>query len=318
MFEPGAGPYIPCGMRFLRSVPGAILILVVVASLTAVGMAAVQVHRVTHPERESDATGNLGPELAKVEDVAFDAVDGVRLKGWLLHGAAGQRAVIVCHDLGESKSALINLAIALNKAGFTVLAFDFRGHGESGGALSTLGVDEARDVLGAVDYIVGLPKDQVDAHAIGIFGAGMGAHAAVLAAADRPMLRVLVLDGLWPDARWSLVQRTMPDWSWGQAHLGALPSMVFPILTGASVSDRRAADILGKLEGRDLLLVAPAGDTRLAESMKGMYASLPEERNFERNLITLPATRASGLAAADLARYHTRVVEFFASRLPRP
>jgi hypothetical protein len=50
--------------------------------------------------------------------------------------------------------------------------------------------------------------------------------------------------------------------------------------------------------------------------MKAMYATLPERRDSERNLITLPATRASGLSADDLARYHRRVVLFFDSRLP--
>jgi pimeloyl-ACP methyl ester carboxylesterase len=222
---------------------------------------------------------------------------------------------VVCHDLGEDKNALINLAIALHKAGFTVLTFDFRAHGASGGSCSTLGVDESRDVLGAVDYLGTLPPGRVSTQSIGIYGAGMGAHAAVLAAADRPSLQVLVLDGLWPDARWTLVQRSMPDWPWGQKHLGSVPAMLFPLIAGAKMSDRRAADVLPALAGRDLLLVAPAGDARLDDEMKAMYATLPERRDSERNLITLPGTRASGLESGELNRYHARVVDFFASRL---
>ena len=46
-----------------------------------------------------------------------------------------------------------------------------------------------------------------------------------------------------------------------------------------------------------------------------MYATLPERRDSERNLITLPATRVSGLGADEQARYHERIVEFFKSRL---
>jgi pimeloyl-ACP methyl ester carboxylesterase len=261
-------------------------------------------------------TRDLGAELAKAEDVSFAAADGVPLKGWLLHGRPSRAALILCHDLGESKAELINLAIALNHEGFTVLAFDFRGHGESGGTSSTLGIEEARDVTGAVDYIAAMPKDRLDAHAIGIFGAGMGAHAAVLAAADRPVQRVLVLDGLWPDVRWKLVRGVLPDWPWGQDHVGGVSVAMFALLSGNAPGRRRAADILPELAGRDLLLVAPAGDGRLDDAMKAMYATLPERRDSERNLITLPATRASGLSADDLARYHRRVVLFFDSRLP--
>jgi len=292
-----------------------VLLLVVLGGLAALGMAGVQVYRVTHPARQPEMALNLGLSLAKAEDVSFPATDGVTLKGWLFRGPAKSAPILLCHDLGESKNAVINIGIALNKAGFTVLAFDFRGHGASGGNGSTLGVVEARDVIGAVDFLAGLSKDDVDARKIGVFGAGMGAHASVLAAADRPSVRVLVLDGLWPDARFTLVQHEFADWAWGERHLGSVPSALFPFIAGTSIDAARAADVLPGLAGRDLLLVAPAGDSRLDTSMKEMYATLPERRDSERNLITLPATRASGLGADDLARYHERVVAFFRSRL---
>lgn len=305
-------------MNFWRSIPGAIVLVVLLGVLAAFGMAGAQVYRVTHPARQTELALNLAASLANAEDVTFKSTDGIQIRGWLFHGAAKRAPVVLCHDLGESKNAVINIAIALNKAGFTVLAFDFRGHGASGGDHSTLGIEEARDVLGAVDFVASLPKEDVDARKIGIFGAGMGAHAAVLAAGERPALRVIVLDGLWPDAGFTLVQHEFADWPWGERHLGAVPAALFPLIAGASIKDGRAADVLPALAGCDLLLVAPAGDRRLDESMKAMYATLPEQRDSERNLITLPATRASGLTADDLARYHERVVAFFSSRLARP
>jgi hypothetical protein len=140
----------------------------------------------------------------------------------------------------------------------------------------------------------------------------------VLAAAERPALRVLVLDGLWPDAGFTLVHHVFEDWPWGERHLRMVPAALFPLIAGASIQDGRAEDVLPALAGRDLLLVSPAGDRRLDESMKAMYATLPERRDSERNLITLPATRASGLSADDLTKYHERVVEFLRSRLVTP
>jgi pimeloyl-ACP methyl ester carboxylesterase len=305
-------------MKFWKSIPGAIVLVVLFGVLASFGVAAAQVFRVTHPARQPEMALNLGVTLAKAEDVTFRSTDGIRLTGWLFRGTPKSAPIVLCHDLGESRNAVMNIAIALNQAGFTVLAFDFRGHGTSGGDSSTLGVNEVRDVLGAVDFVSDLPKEDVDAKKIGIFGAGMGAHAAVLAAAERPALRVLVLDGLWPDAGFTLVHHEFADWRWGEKHLGAVPVALFPLIAGASINAGRAEDVLPALAGRDLLLVAPAGDRRLDESMKAMYATLPERRDSERNLITLPATRASGLGADDLARYHERVVEFFRSRLIRP
>jgi len=305
-------------MRFWRSIPGTIVLVVSFGVLAALGLAAAQVFRVTHPSRQPEMALNLGATLAKAEDVTFRSTDGIRLKGWLFEGAPKMAAIVVCHDLNESKNGEMNLAIALNKAGFTVLAFDFRGHGGSGGDGSTLGVQESRDVLGAIDFVAELPKDRVDTQRIGIFGVGMGAHAAVLAAPERPALRALVLDGLWPNAGFTLPRRTFADWRWGETNLGAIPIALFPMIAGASIEDGRATDVLPSLAGRDLLLVAPAGDRRLDESMKAMYATLPERRDSERNLVTLPSTRASGLGADDLGGYNERVVEFFRSRLARP
>jgi pimeloyl-ACP methyl ester carboxylesterase len=304
-------------MGFWRSIPGTIALIALFAILAIVGLASAQVYRVTHPSRQAEASSNLGAELAGAEDAAFQSTDGVRLTGWVFHGKAKMPAIVLCHDLGESKTALINLAIALNKSGFTVLAFDFRAHGASGGDVSTLGVNEAHDVLGAIDFVTSLKNREVDVKRVGLFGAGMGALAGVLAASERPALRVMVLDGLWPDAKFTLVRREFADWRWGERHLGVLPASLFPWIAGVSVDAARADNVLPALGGRDLLLVAPAGDRRLDESMKAIYAKLPEQRDSERNLVTLPATRASGLSADDLARYQERVVEFFRSRLAR-
>ena len=48
--------------------------------------------------------------------------------------------IVLCHDLGANKAAVLNVAIALSRAGGSVLLFDFRGHGESDGGRSTLSV----------------------------------------------------------------------------------------------------------------------------------------------------------------------------------
>lgn len=305
-------------MGFWRSVPGAIALTLLIAVAVALAAVGVSVQRATHPPRTSGAAENLGAELAKVKDVSFRASDGVDLKGWLLEGEPGRPAIVLAHDLGESKNALINLAIVLNGAGFTVLDFDFRGHGDSGGDGSMLGLLEARDVLGAVDYVATLAADGVDVRTVGAYGTGMGALAVVLAAADRPSMRVLVLDGMWPDPRWGLVHRTLDGWPFAERHLGFLSSMMFVVLEGSSISGHEGGQVLARMTGRSVLLVAPAGDGRLDRAMKGMYDGLPERRDFERSFLTLPATESTGLSADDLARYHQHIVQYFSLRLGRP
>jgi pimeloyl-ACP methyl ester carboxylesterase len=208
---------------------------------------------------------------------------------------------------------MVNIALALSRAGFTVLAFDFRGHGDSGGDRSTLGVLEKRDVIGAVDYLLG--DGSTGSRRVGVFGTGMGAHAAVLAAADRPSMKVLVLDGLYPDVAYSLARTVYRDWPFAVDHLGFIPRGWFVVLSGTSTADQRAADVIATLLGRDLLLLAPAADTRLADAMMQMYRTVPDQADADGNLVVVPVGYGEGLYAGQMARYHQRVASFFSSRL---
>jgi hypothetical protein len=146
----------------------------------------------------------------------------------------------------------------------------------------------------------------------------MGAHAAVLAAAERASMRVLVLDGLWPDARWTLVRRTFEDWPWATDHLGALPSVAFAMLSGASASRGRAEDVLPSLGTRDVLLVASASNAR---ARRGAARDVPDAPRNPRGgsaassrFRSLPATAPP---AREVAAYHERIVQFFQVRLSR-
>ncbi len=302
-------------MRFWRSPWGAVLVVLLLAAATAIGATAFRVHRETRPPRVIDPAIDFESMMIRAESVEFQAADGVALQGWLILGRPDLPPIVLCHDVGSSKSSLINLAIALRRASFSVLLFDFRGHGASAGSGTTLGLKEKRDVLGAVEFLS--TREEIDARRIGIYGVGMGAHAAVAAASDRPSLRVLVLDALYPDVPYALVRAVYRRWDFAVNHLGFLPNGIFVALHGVSPGDQRAAEIIGDLVGRDLLLLAPAGDARLASEIQRMYEAVPDQADADGNLIVLPATHGDGLYADQLSRYHERVSEFFESRLGR-
>lgn len=300
-------------MRFWRSPLGAATVLVLLALSVLVGISVVRVlHAMTPPRHVASAIDFKSMKIA-VREVEFQSADNLRLSGWLFAGRPGMPNVILCHDVGENKASLINLAISLNEDGFGVLLFDFRGHGTSADGRTTLGLHEKRDLLGAVDYLAGRPghEDQ----RLGVFGVGMGAHAAVLAARDRPVVKVLVLDGLYPDVAYPLEREVFADWRFGARSLGFLPRSVFFALSGTGAGSQRAADHIDQLIGRHLLLLAPQGDERLVEEMREMYETIPEQIDADGNLVILPATQLDRLSADHLALYQARVREFFVDRL---
>jgi pimeloyl-ACP methyl ester carboxylesterase len=69
----------------------------------------------------------------KPDPVTIDTVDQVELKGTYWPSLKGKKApvAILLHRVGGKSSELKEMADQLQKAGFAVLTFDFRGHGES-------------------------------------------------------------------------------------------------------------------------------------------------------------------------------------------
>jgi len=83
--------------------------------------------------------------------------DGVRLRAWYFQPAARNGgAVIALHGVGASREQAAGLARLFLPAGYTVLAPDLRGHGESGG-IATYGVLEAADVHRWADWLFRSP-----------------------------------------------------------------------------------------------------------------------------------------------------------------
>jgi alpha-beta hydrolase superfamily lysophospholipase len=85
-----------------------------------------------------------------------------------------------------------DVASRLADDGFAVVAVDFRGHGDSGGAVGAKGLDGLRlDVKAAKGFLRERPE--VVASVLGEAGASIGANLAVLDAADDPAVRSIAL-----------------------------------------------------------------------------------------------------------------------------
>jgi len=103
------------------------------------------------------------------------AGDRAQLEAWLFTpNVANEPVVLLLHGVGDTRTGMTIHAEYLLRAGFTVLMPDLRGHGASGGVMTTYGLREADDVRRWVDWMEGaLPGSHV-------YGMGESLGAAIL------------------------------------------------------------------------------------------------------------------------------------------
>lgn len=134
----------------------------------------------------------------KYEEVSFKSADGTDLAGWYLDNEKESTAIVM-HGYPADKGSMLS-EITLLAEDFNVLAFDFRGLGESGGKNSTLGAKETKDLHGAIDYL----KEEKNIEEVSLWGFSMGAGVALQVAPQRDEVIAVVSDSSFSSMEKSL------------------------------------------------------------------------------------------------------------------
>jgi uncharacterized protein len=130
--------------------------------------------------------------------------DGVRIAAsYFPVSRINAPAVLLLHGIKSSRSQFAHEAGWLNRAGFAVLAIDFRGHGESEPRLRSFGLFEARDAHTAFKW---LKTKQADAP-VAVMGFSLGGAAAVLGENGPVPADALILHAVYPDIRAAIRNR---------------------------------------------------------------------------------------------------------------
>jgi alpha-beta hydrolase superfamily lysophospholipase len=129
----------------------------------------------------------------------FEAVDlegaGVHLKGWRFRGEGPVKrgTVVYLHGIGDSRRSSPGIADHFVPAGYDVLAYDSRAHGESEGDACTYGVYERQDLIKVLAHVENRP--------IILLGVSLGAAVAVQATAETSDVAAVIAIAIFSDLR---------------------------------------------------------------------------------------------------------------------
>jgi fermentation-respiration switch protein FrsA (DUF1100 family) len=165
-----------------------VALLVFAAPLTAI-------HPMHTVPRRTPAAQGLG-----YDRVEFTTSDGLKLAGWLLPHPKARGNVIFCHGHGNNCGQGAWLFGMLHALRMNVLAFDFRGHGESCGHSSTFGHEEVRDLVAAAHFL----EVQCPGQPLFIIGVSLGAAVTLQALPELPNVR-----GVWSESSFSRLSTVM-------------------------------------------------------------------------------------------------------------
>ena len=158
----------------------AVLVLAVLGVLLLIWLG--QRTLIYFPDRHVPSPAVAG--LPDVEAVQIPSADGVTLQAWFLPSRVQSSlpTVIVFNGNAGNRAYRGPLAAALRRQGLSVLLFDYRGFGDSGGSPSERGLyDDARAVR---SYLAG--RSDVRPDRLVYFGESLGTAVAVRLAVEHP------------------------------------------------------------------------------------------------------------------------------------
>jgi pimeloyl-ACP methyl ester carboxylesterase len=257
---------------------------------------------VPEPEDAPATPADVGLEY---EVVRIETDDGVSLSGWLIPARRETRtAVIVLHGFSGHRLPELAAFVPWLAERHHLLQFDFRGHGESGPGLVTMGAHERHDVAAAVRFL-----GDRGFGPIALAGVSMGAAIAIVAAPELPVAAV-VADAAFARISHPIANR-MREIGYPLPEVGARA-----IVAAASVRTRSRMldpiDAVGRITPKALLLIAPKDDRLISWRQS---VELYEAAGEPKELLVVEGAGHAEALAVDPDRDRSRVLEFLERHL---
>ena len=211
-----------------------------------------------YPKKDEYLANRLGIPF---EEVSFQTVDGISLQGWFFPSVhADSPAILYAPATSKDQRSGISLVDPLHQAGYHVLLFSYRGHGNSEGSRFgfTYGAQESKDIDAAVSFL----SETNGIEKIGVIGHSAGAASAILSAARNPKIGALAAVAPFPSV----------EEIWYANRPKILPEGLFELTLRFaefrkqfSRNQVRPQDVISQISPRPVLLIHGSNDRRITQ-----------------------------------------------------
>lgn len=242
--------------------------------------------------------------------VRFPASDGLPLAGWTIAAQPQRPWIILCHGLGANRADLLEISAGLFGAGYNLLTFDFRAHGESGGRSTSFGWLEQRDLEGALAFLGAQPE--IPDKPYGVLGISMGGAVAIMVAARDERLGAVVADSPYADLDASITHHLKLLYGLPKVPFGWFAATAYRLRFGAWPGQMAPLAEIAKVSPRPVFIIQGEQDPRMpmAEAQ-----ALVEHAKDPKEFWVVRGTDHLTTFAEDPPVYLQRVIRFFDSYL---
>jgi pimeloyl-ACP methyl ester carboxylesterase len=297
----------------------------------AVGVAALDfyfIHRLTHPPRTELYGSPKDFQLILQKPMWFDEKwknsDSTQTVGWLLSQGKPAPSVILSHGYASNRSELLTLSFELWKAGYNVLVYDLRGHGESPVKWSGLGTYERDDLLSAIKFLrskkTEAGQELMDGR-IGLYGVDLGGYVSLVASSQDPAIKAVAVDSVYPDVS-HFMNHQLKTMIGGDSNLAnrladskwtnQLNDFAMQLYLMRREDSAPAVESVAAASGRKFLFIVGKNSGALGQ----MTQDLHELAKDPKQIVEVERSRLGRLYDKTSSEYDARVVAFFKEAIP--
>jgi len=301
---------------------------VLVLGLGVVGLSLYLIHRLAHPPRTqlygSPRDFQVIMQKPMWSDEKWKNSDSTQSVGWFLSQNKPAPAIILSHSYESNRSELLTLSFELWKAGYHVLVYDLRGHGESPVNWSGLGTYERDDLLSAIKFVKGRKSDTgqdlLDGR-IGLYGAGLGGYVSLVASSQDPMVKAVAVDSVYPDVGFfishNLKSYVGSESEWANNLVNSpwttnMTKLAMQVYLLRREDSAPAVEAVGAASGRRLLFITGKDAGPLQDTTKELY----NQARDNKEIAEMDLSRLERLYDQQSSSYDARVVRFFSEAIP--